>query len=411
MFKFIHQKTIFLYSFLSLLLFTPIILLGAKANDPLICITEEQPINTTLATSVVRVNSQGTTLLNDKPFFPFGFYHVSWGNSSVERNRHLKMIADAGFNTIHASFDTIDASNNKFAKINQYKQFLQEADRLGIKVLTEFDPKERVNLVDELKNYPAILGWNIADDVDNGELTPSKVFNSHCQLKKADPDHLTYISGYTEDNIDDYVNTADAVGVQGYPVGSNRERAFSWLNYIVSLADKAADPERLIIGNVQSFRWNKDNPAAAENPKTPTFAQIRNMTYQSLLGGAKGIIYFAFDSSPDDWNILEHPKLWQEMRSLVPEINQIKPILLQGKLKKLDMKTDNILAGVWTHQKQKLVIIVNTSEQPTTKVALNLSGSKASLMFQETEEQTELIHDLLTTSLDPLGVKVYKIFP
>jgi hypothetical protein len=408
MIKSVHKKIAF-WSFVLLLLSVPTILLGTRIKDPLTCNVNDQLVDTKLDSSSIRINAQGTALLNNKPFFPMGFYHVSSPNTSNERRKHLRMIADAGFNTIHVSFDTIDAPTNKSGRIDYYKQFLQEAETLGIKVLTEFDPRERLMLIDDLKTQPAILGWNIADDVDNGRLTPANVLRSHCQLKQIDSRHLTYISGYSEENIADYVNTADIVGVQAYPVGDNRNPPFSWPNQMVSLADNAADPDRLIISNVQLFRWDKGNPAAVENPPIPTFEQIRNMTYQSLVAGAKGIIFFA--AYAKDWNILEHPELWQKTQTLVPEINQLEPILLEGKLEKLEVETEDILAGVWTLKEEKLAIIVNTSEQDITNVTLNLPGNKVQSMFDDRVEEVRLDRGNLTYSLDALGVRVYKIFP
>lgn len=404
----IRKKTIF-WSFISVLLSIPIALLGTRANYPLTCTADDRLIETQADTPAIKVSDRGTALLDNKPFFPLGFYHVSWQASNEERSRHLEEIADAGFNTIHVSFDTTDAPANKSAKIEQYAKFLQEAETFGIKVLTEFDPKERLMLVNDLKNQPAILGWNIADDVDNGRLTPTKVLDFHCQLKKADSRHLTYISGYSEREISDYVNTADAIGVQAYPVGDKRDRTFDWPNHMITIADAAAHPDRLIIGNVQAFRWDKDNPAAVENPPIPTFKQIRNMTYQSLVGGAKGIIFYT--AYAEDWNILEHPQLWQKVKSLVPEIDRLKPMLLEGKLNKLETEAENILAGVWTLDTRKVAIVVNTSNQDTTEVALNFPGGKARSIFNHKTEEVEIERGQLIESLEPLEVRVYELLP
>ena len=406
MVKSIREKIIY-WSFISLFLSVPLILLGTRTNDPVACTADDSVAN--IDKSGFIVDASGTTLLDNKPFFPFGFYHVSWQTTSVERRKHLQAIAAAGFNTIHTSFNTTDAPKNKSARIEEYAKFLQEADALGIKVITEFDPKERQMLIEDLKGLPSILGWNIADDVDNGRLTPAKVLDFHCKLKKADPRHLTYISGYSESNLGNFVNTADAVGVQGYPVGDNRDRPFGWLNYIVSIADEAADADRLIIGNVQAFRWDKDNPVAAKNPEVPTFDQVRNMTYQSLVGGAKGIIYFT--AYAEDWNILEHPQLWSQMRTLVPEINQLKPMLLRGKLVKQKIDPETVLAGVWTLEDRQVAIILNTSETETTKVSLDLSGSTAQSMFAPQNKQVKLNQGRLTTTLEPLEVRIYELRP
>lgn len=64
-------------------------------------------------------------------------------------------------------------------------------------VITDFglDPTvDPLTIVNKFKHKPAVLGWNIAADVDNGKVyTPSRVSDLHCQFIEADSEHLTYI--------------------------------------------------------------------------------------------------------------------------------------------------------------------------------------------------------------------------
>lgn len=347
----------------------------------------------------VEVLAGGTATINGKPFFPFGFYHVSWASTAEVRLNHLREIAAAGFNTIHPSF-------KRFEKFEDYEKFLDEADRLGIYVLTEFElvpTVDPIQVVNKFKDKPVILGWSIADDVDSNKdgFTPQQILDLHCKFKAADPDRITYISGSKEKKIANFINTADAIGVQAYPVGE--KLPLNWVKHMISIARNAAPKNRLIIGNVQSFRWYH------EKAKVPTFEEIRNMTYQAILAGAKGIIYYTYYDAK--WSLQEHPDLWRGMKSLVPEMQAISSFLLEGDLKAIDPGVKNLLAGIWVHQNQSLAVVINTSYDRIANVAIKLPKNvkEARPMFPHLGSNMSVKNGQLTGSFNPLDVRVYSL--
>jgi hypothetical protein len=346
----------------------------------------------------VEIRNDGTTMVDGKPFFPFGFYHVSWVSTADDRIKHLREIAAGGFNTIHASF-------KRYENYDEYESFLNEAERLGMYVLTEFELTPTVypiNVVHKFQNKPAILGWSIADDVDSYKdgFTPNHIADLHCKFKKADPDHITYISGSKDNRITKFINTAEAIGVQAYPVGENRP--LNWVKHMISIVRNAAPPNRLIIGNVQAFRWD------IQGARAPTFAEVRNMTYQALLAGAKGIIYYTYFD--DSWRLWEHPDLWNNLKNLVPELNGISPILLDGELREIE-QGENVSAGIWVIKDQGLAAIVNTSYDKTAKVtiALPTGFTKAQPMFSDRRNGMTVKDGKLSGSIKPLEVNIYSL--
>ena len=276
---------------------------------------------------------------------------------------------------------------------------------MGVHVLTynhsNFDTLEIVN---KFKNKPALLGWSIADDVHNGEYTPTEIFNLHCQVKNADPHHITYISSSNDKKISNYVNSADAIGVQAYPIGYevlyDGNRPLNWAKHMTSIAHRSASEDRLIIANPQAFRWYD------EKAPIPTFEQVRNMTYQSVIAGAKGIIYYTYRDS--GWYLKEHPNLWRGIQSLVPEIKQLSPMLLNGDLTQVETNANNILAGIWINNGEAIVIALNLSSENTTEVAIELPGTKTQAMFPEYSSDLILKNGKLSGSLAPLDVQIYR---
>jgi len=369
----------------------------SSANISLLCADEVPVIANT--TSRVEVRADGTAMVNGKPFFPFGFYHVSSSSTAEVRINHMREIAAAGFNIIHPSF-------KKNENFEEYEKFLNEAERSGIYVMTEFELIPTVNpiqVVNKFKNKPVIFGWSIADDVDSNKdgFTPNQILDLHCKFKIADPAHITYISGSKEKKIANFINTADAIGVQAYPVGENH--SLNWVKNMISIARDAAPKNRLIIGNVQSFRWYY------EGAKVPTFDEIRNMTYQAIWAGAKGIIYYTYYD--EEWSLPEHPDLWLRIKSLVPEMQAISSFLLDGDLKNIETGVKNLLAAIWLYQNQSLAVVINTSYERIAEVAITLPENvrEARQIFPDRASGMSVNNGQLTGSLNPLDVRVYSL--
>lgn len=351
------------------------------------------------ATSKVEISADGTTMIDGKPFFPFGFYHVSWGSTVKERTDHLQEIANAGFNTIHASFKREES-------LNDYEKFLDEADRFGVKIITEFGIDPVVNplvVIDRFKQKPAVFGWNIADDVDVDEynsLNPKQILNLHNQVKSIDPYHITYISGTTYKLLN-FANSADAVGFQSYPIGHREpQQPISLTHENISKIVSSVPQDSLVIANSQAFRRYD------ENSPVPTFNEVRNMTYQALVAGAKGIIYYTYYDK-GKWYLREHSDLWQGMQSLVPEVEQISPMLLTGKRQKVRTKTKDVLLNIWSKEDRSLAIIINTSTNRNKKISLDLPTNNTQVTFHSDTNNLTFENGKLSGILPPLTVGVY----
>jgi hypothetical protein len=344
----------------------------------------------------VEVRADGTMMVNGKSFFPFGFYHVSLGSAAGKEINTLRTIAAVGFNTFHTSVEN---------SLADYEEILDEAEKLGVYILSFNHSKfDTLKIVNNFKNKAAILGWSIADDVDSGEFTPEQVLHLHCEVKTADPNHITYISGYHDKQISKFIKTADAIGVQAYPIGHQPKRPLSWVNHMISLVYRLVPKNRLIIANPQSFRWYH------EKAILPTFEEIRNMTYQALLAGAKGIIYYTYQD--EAWNLMEHPELWKQIQSLVPEINEIKSLILDGNLTNLSTDSENLFAGIWVERKEAIVAVLNTSYDNHFEVSIPLplqSVGEARPIFNGHAYGMVIKEGKLSGSIAPLDVHIYRL--
>ncbi|WP_445247426.1 hypothetical protein [Microcoleus sp. OTE_8_concoct_300] len=345
---------------------------------------------------IVETRVDGTTVIDKKPFFPFGFYHVSWESTAQERKSALRDIAAAGFNTIHAS-----ATN-----LNDYGEFLDQAERLGVYVLTEQNSIGLLNLINAFKQKPAVLGWNIADDVDNGKLVPQEVLKFHQQAKLADPHHITYISGYSN-KIKQFGNCADVLAMQSYPIGNGNDEISLTYDRISLARDAVSRDKKAVYANVQAFAWQNTKKGESHPIRVPTFDEVRNMTYQALLAGAKGIIYYTYHDG--DWHLSSYPALWAGMKTLVPEIKAISSLVLNGQLNKIDVGVEKVIAGMWKERNQSLIVIINRSyERRGVSIAIPGSFSQIKPIFDNRPATLVLNANRLSGFLTPLDVEVYQ---
>lgn len=348
---------------------------------------------------IVKIRVDGTTVIDNKPFFPFGFYHVSWESTAQERKSALRDMAAAGFNTIHASATNLD----------DYGEFLDEAERLGVYVLTEQNSIGSLNLINAFKQKPAVLGWSMADDVENGKWSVDNLFKSYQQAKTADPNHITYISGYSN-KLKQFANCSDVIARQSYPIKLRKPEELPATYSDISNAREAASKfNRSTYANLQTYNWDSHSSKEYDGSQAPTFQEVRNMTYQALLAGTKGIIYYTYHDS--SWHLPDNRELWEGVKSLVPELKSISSLLLDGNFQKIDTNMSNMVAGIWTREKQGIAVVVNSNYGKPREVVLKLpiAVREVRSMFQNRLAGMALKEGKLFGSIDPLDVHVYRL--
>ncbi|WP_404784031.1 hypothetical protein [Altericista sp. CCNU0014] len=361
---------------------------GCSAVPPAVCAAQARP-------SQISIRPNGSLAIDRRPFFPMGFYHVSWGISSARQIRHLEDIAAAGFNTVHVSA-------NDWAS---HAKLLQRAHRLGVYVVSEhhLDPLEFVR---RFKNEPAVLAWNLADDVDNGKRTPLEVMALNRKIRAADPNHLTYISGYSKD-LQKFARCADILGRQSYPIRNHTTDELSKTHSeIAEIAEiTATAPQQALFANLQTFPWEVAGPP--ERGTVPDTLEVRNMTYQALLGGAKGILYYTYYD--EAWFLPDRPQLWQGLKALNREVQSLSPFFLDGTFEPLTFSSKPLKGGIWTKGEKSLWAIANTSVDRSQQALVREKQGRAiaplfgSPMVQQNAGGTVVL------TLPPKAVYLYQI--
>ena len=334
----------------------------------------------------------GTTMVDGKPFFPFGWYHVSWSFTTEERLAFLRDVAAGGFNTVHAGIRQLD----------EWDAFLDEADKRGVHVVTEFgvDP---LQVIKRYRDKPAVLAWNPGDEPDGGGIAPEEMFRRYDEFKKADPDHPTYMTLCVPQRYAKYAGCAEIIAPDPYPINRTNPTPGTVYEMLSNAGAEAAKYGRPVWGVLQCFGY-KDG-----GWRVPTFAECRNMTYLALLAGVKGIIYYTYADT--GFNIPDNPELWAQMKTLPAEIRTLEPALLDGHLVKLETGLADAMAGAWTIGNHVVVCVVNASEKETRRVTVTLplaAKGEAKPMFPGRPAGMTVGAGKLSGMIGPLEVHVYE---
>jgi hypothetical protein len=347
----------------------------------------------------------GRVEVDGQPFFPFGFFHVTHNGTEADLLNTLNLTSAAGFNTLVSGYlSTVD-----------YGNYLDQAAQKGVKVVTEFG-MSATTLATLISNYAtktAVLGWNIADDVDDGTKTHAQVQTLYTQARAADPRHLTTASGFRAPNepgpggvtIQTFYDVLQVAAIERYPMTyTSVKNVYQAAQSTVDAAE-AATPKPAVLVDVQSFNWQ-----GANGTRYPTAAEGRTMTYLAIAAGVKGIWYYTFF---DSGNYLPSgaPALWTELKALVPEVKTLAPVLLNGVMTRalVDVSGDRF-ASYWTYQGRLYVIVINTSTTSAKSFSLpmpaGMSGP-ARPLFSSRPSGMTFTNGVLGGTVQPLDVHVY----
>ena len=302
-----------------------------------------------------RMRSDHVLLEKGRPFFPLGFYYISWSRTDEDRLKMVEDIAAWGFNTVHTGIRKDEA------KSDSYGAFLDACAKFGIRVITEFESEgDALETIRRYRGKPAVMAWNPGDEPAPKGITPQEMFNRYDRFKQLDPDHLAYTVICVPAQYANYAAGTDVLSPDPYPVPRDPVRTIYARLTDAKAAANAVDTALWSVG--QAFggqglvnqgwkRW--------PNPR-----EFRAMGYLALMAGAKGIVYYTYEDTP--WfNILKAPDLLEAMKAFPAELKDVIPFVLDGKAERTAEDAAGVYATVWTLGSKRLFVAVNTSEKET----------------------------------------------
>ena len=311
----------------------------------------------------VTVDQYGRMFVNGELFFPFGIYLIDVKQSDLVlvNKTHLNFILpyklmdkktmDMIYKTQQGKIKVIYAING-INKVDFNKCIYLNGD--------EENYKQFIDIVNEFKDHPNLLGWYINDEMPY--CYNKFLRNRTLSIHQLDPNHPSLSVLYLPGDFYPLMNTTDLMGLDNYPIGRDKIRDILYYN---DDAYKEILGTKLFISVIQIFDWaflyrtNRGQPDFNLS-FPPTLQEMKSMSWQGLVAGGKGILFYSL------WEFVEQNKTtiverWKEVIELTDEIWKYKDVILSiDKVNKIEYTNNyNVTFKQLKYNKTNYIVIVN----------------------------------------------------
>lgn len=357
-------------------------------------------------------HATGGLIVDDLPFFPFGFYCYWPVQPTLPEEEFVK-----GFNMISPYQEILSKT------LEERKNYMDRCAQLGMKVhynllslaggggvgfdrITEKTDRQKRNLliseIETFRDHPALLAWYISDEPASYKVPPEKLYSTYKLIKELDPYHPVSMVFMAPDKARSYTSALDIVMADPYPIpqGSVME-----VNRVAKNLCDEFFMEKAIWIVPQAFGgsewWLRE----------PTSKEIRVMTYLALINNSTGIQYFirhglnSFPKSIETWD--ECGAIAREVAELTPGLLSIEPNPL------IETTTPGIKVNAWKNDSLISIIAVNTINKPADinlQYYDNQEGAytgDVNLIFEN--RKIPVIGGVIKDMIDAFGTRVYQI--
>lgn len=273
----------------------------------------------TLSARKVRIDEKGMTYVNGKPFFPLGvFVHPR----DVEL-KCLDRIKGGPFNCVIECA----ARGRLLNRLHKAGLMAIPKSPRAPDLATEEAKARRVYPL--LRNHPALLAWYVIDEAFPGRaLTEVPLQRLRREL---DPDHPTIAVLNIAENTGPLMGCFDIIARDPYPLshnckfppGCDRQDLLD-VAFWPALMRKYGYGLPPVWQAPQAFSWGwlRTN-GTPDLDRFPTEEELRSMAWQSIAGGANGVLWYAasiiFDRAKKD--PAESERCWDMLVRVATEVN------------------------------------------------------------------------------------------
>jgi hypothetical protein len=381
-------------------------LLGAQAAMS----EQAQPGDAGLGTGQARhvtIDAEGVCHIDGKPFLPMGFYLKGEAPS-------LKTIGEPQYFE-HYNVAVMDANPSRpkdsrcgldlaahigvFAMLNVRVYLMgDEADYDGLR-----------DRVISLRDEPALLAWNIADEPTLEGDYPERIRRGYQLIKEVDPNHPVYIVTTRPEDCSRLAGMADVIGMDPYPVGNPWAREGPYPDApLITTADwtdaavEAARANGQAVWMVpQAFGWdeigeNRKRGGSQGYRLAPTTVELSNMMYQCFIHDTNGILWFGYLHARrfNWWHFQRLGKQWQFLEPWILHGRDV-PGMPAGVRKQGDPNRfasvwkgtpliDVVHWRAWVHEGRVLILAANVVKRSVQiDMPLPLGVRQVSLPFED----------------------------
>jgi hypothetical protein len=346
----------------------------------------------------------GGLIVNNLPFFPFGFYCYSPVNPSFPEEEVVR-----GFNMI-SPYQKITPET-----MEDRKAYMDRCAQIGMKVHYNLlsvsggggvgsslgnigDDEKKKLMIDEIKTFmdhPALLGWYISDEPNGRKVSPGELENIYRTVREIDPWHPVSIVFMTPFlNAKKYSGAFDIVMADPYPVPDHP---------ISMPGDAAAQLKNEFAGKKPVWIVPQAFGGGELWSREPTVQEIRSMTWQAIINGATGIQYFV-RQGPNYFP--KSTATWSECGRMAVEAAELTPWLLSDEQPLAVVSgSGNVQVTSRVHNDQLAIMAVNKINEPvsTTVRIAGLTSGKARVLFEN--RTINFSGGIIRLQLSPFGTQ------
>lgn len=349
----------------------------------------------------------GALMVDDLPFFPFGFYCYSPVQPTLAVEEIVK-----GFNMM-SPYQPNDPES-----LPERRKYMDRCAKLGMKVHYQLlsiaggggvysaDAKEaaqkRALLEAEVKafrDHPALLAWYIADEPTGSNVSPKRLAKTRAAIKELDPYHPVTVVFMAPKAARLYADSMDVVMTDIYPIPHAPPAKTGEAVALLAREFAFEKPVWFVPQAFGGHEWWRREPTAQEE---------RIMTYLPVIHGATGIQYFirhGMNGFP------KSTSTWAECGRLALELAELAPALFSEEPRpEVTCSPATVEAAAWQDRGMVTVLAANTQNVPVTmRIAFendSLAGD-AAVLFEN--RGIAVVNGVIEDMIDAYGTRAYQI--
>ncbi|WP_108994844.1 S-layer homology domain-containing protein [Paenibacillus agaridevorans] len=338
--------------------------------------------------------TSGPLMVDGEPFFPVIAYHANVPD--------YPLLQQIGVNTVQGVNGLTDDALKKMldaAHANNLKMLVTLYEGMQVKENME----RNIEIVTKFKDHPAVLGYMIMDEPKLNGINQAELLDAYEMIRSLDPIHPAYM---VESELDAYRSTGQATDIlvtDVYPYYSRNNQPISAVGDGVRKAVADVDGIKPVWTVLQTFLM----PTTGWD-YLPTITQVRNMGYQALLAGSKGLAFYSINDP--GWR-LPDSELWAGLQDFKNELPLFGELAMQGT--KLSEHIDGpIQWGVWQKGTEQYAVAINTTQNvQSAEITLPQAGNYIELLHGAPVTQWSSGDNQLQVALQSEQAVIYRISP
>ena len=263
-------------------------------------------------------------------------------------------------------------------------------------------------------------GLNLSNAAERADAMSKGMRAGYALLRSLDPPHPVWMNHAPRNQIDQlaaFNKAADIAGCDIYPVPRSEHQGHSdvALTTVASVGAytqrmQEAAPGKPVWMVLQGFGWSDLSPERDPEMRRPTMDETRFMAYDTIVRGARGILYWGSAYIEKDSG------LWTDLLALAREIKELQPVLSAPDTK---LKLKTTFEETWGSVDRKVevlgkqvdgkvwLIVVNEWPEPLRYTVHGLRGLNGQrYRVRGSEDEAVVDHGTLTLLLRGHGVQV-----